>query len=158
MLRIACSAVLLVSMAGAGVAQASSSPEKELNVEKPVQVQLDKINRELRDGKTYAEIDLDERSRAQQALLRISNTVERYPDLNAMPQSERVALFNDQEVVNTILTKGREDSRVVCRREKVVGSNMPINQCMTVAERERRRNSDQSKFSQVIRSPSRPNN
>lgn len=111
MLRIACSAVLPASMAG--VAKASNAPEKELNVEKPVQLQLEKINRELRDGKTYAELDLDERSKAQQALLQISNTAQRYPELNTMPQSERVASFNDQETVDTILAKGREDSRVV---------------------------------------------
>ncbi|MBS9727203.1 hypothetical protein, partial [Stutzerimonas stutzeri] len=45
------------------------------------------------------------------------------------------AVFIAQEVHNTILTRARADSRMVCRRERSTGSNMPQSVCMTVAQR-----------------------
>ncbi|MEL5920715.1 hypothetical protein AAGG60_21830, partial [Stenotrophomonas maltophilia] len=44
---------------------------------------------------------------------------------------------NDQQVVNTGLTQAREDSRLICQREKPIGSNRTTTQCRTVAERAR---------------------
>lgn len=63
--------------------------------------------------------------------------------IQSMSQERRVAVFNDQELVNGLLTRAREDSRLVCRREKTVGSNLPVSVCHTVAER--RRQSDDSR-------------
>ena len=52
--------------------------------------------------------------------------------LNAQQKAD---VFNDQERINTLLTKALEDSRLVCRRERKVGSHRMITECMTVAER-----------------------
>jgi len=41
-----------------------------------------------------------------------------------------------KELVNTLLAKARADSRLVCRREKLTGSNRAQTVCMTVAERD----------------------
>ena len=51
--------------------------------------------------------------------------------------AERVvaALINDQEVINPIMTRAHPDSRMVCRRERTTGSNMPQSVCLTVAQR-----------------------
>jgi hypothetical protein len=38
---------------------------------------------------------------------------------------DRTEIFNDQEVINTIMTRAHADSRMVCRRERTTGSNMP---------------------------------
>src|SRR3546814_17151074 len=62
---------------------------------------------------------------------------------DALPISSRLnemqkrRVFNDQELINNILTSADEDSRLVCRREKKTGTHMASNQCMTVAARQR---------------------
>lgn len=51
-------------------------------------------------------------------------------DLNL---SERTDAFNALEWINATVT-GNEDERLVCRREKPVGSNMAVRVCKTVAQ------------------------
>lgn len=59
-----------------------------------------------------------------------------------LPSDDRVELFNHQEQINTILTGARADSRMVCTRTQVTGSHRKQQVCMTVADRERRRERD----------------
>lgn len=88
---------------------------------------------------TYAEISQEDRRNVQAALSRMEAATQGTADIAAMDGGEKTRLFNDQEIVNTILTKARADSRVVCKREKTVGSHRAVNQCLTVAERRRLR-------------------
>src|SRR3546814_19983702 len=55
----------------------------------------------------------------------------------SLNERRKLRVFNDQELINNILTSADEDSRLVCRREKKTGTHMASNQCMTVAERQR---------------------
>lgn len=65
-------------------------------------------------------------------------TLERYSGQATLPAQARTEVFNDQQVVNTVLTQVGEDNRLICRREKATGSNFASPQCMmTVAKRER---------------------
>jgi hypothetical protein len=57
--------------------------------------------------------------------------------IEQLPINSRNALFNDQERLRVLLGQAEEDSRLVCRRERVLGSNMPRNVCMTMGERRR---------------------
>lgn len=49
----------------------------------------------------------------------------------------RGEVFNDQERINTLLTRAHEDSRQICQHTRSTGSNMPKSRCLTVAERRR---------------------
>ena len=57
--------------------------------------------------------------------------------MSELPERTRLEVFNEQELVNTLLTEAREDSRQVCTREKKVGSHRTTTMCKTVAERRR---------------------
>ena len=57
----------------------------------------------------------------------------------SLPDKDKIEVFNDQDLINTLLTQAREDSRLVCRRERPVGSNRPQNICITVAARRQAR-------------------
>lgn len=126
-----------------------AAPKAELFPEgKPLAEQIQRIDTELNDGKTYSEIKAEDRTRVREALGRMRATLDRYPGQPALPAQARTEVFNDQQVVNTVLTRAREDSRLICRREKATGSNFATTQCMTVAQRERikadaQRNMDQ---------------
>ncbi|HEY0335436.1 MAG TPA: hypothetical protein VGC74_17330 [Stenotrophomonas sp.] len=100
--------------------------------------QLQTINTQMNDGETFAEISPEDRSRVREALGRITGALEKANGHPLTPEAETQA-FNDQEIVNTLLTQAKDDSRVVCERERQMGSNRITSKCMTVAERRRLR-------------------
>lgn len=100
------------------------------------------IEKGLADGKTYAEISSADRSKVRETLDRMAAVLNgESPD--ALTADRKVALYNDQEVVNTILTRAAADSTQVCTREAATGSHRKVTTCATVAERARRRQQDQ---------------
>ncbi|WP_416056685.1 hypothetical protein [Stenotrophomonas maltophilia] len=106
---------------------------------KPLVPQIEAIEKQLGDGETYSELGAQERTRVREVLARLRGVGEKYADGVSMPESVRTQMFNDQEIVNTVLTQAREDSRLICRREKTTGTNRATTQCATVAERARQR-------------------
>jgi hypothetical protein len=50
-----------------------------------------------------------------------------------MKEDQKIALFNAQETVNSILTL-RDRDRVICKKEAPVGSHSPITSCHTYAQ------------------------
>ncbi|WP_440138127.1 hypothetical protein [Stenotrophomonas maltophilia] len=136
-------AVLVSALALAAGSAAAKSTEEVFLPGKPLLQQVERIEIELNDGETYSELRLQERGKVRESLVRIRSAAEQYPTKDAMPESVRTEVFNDQQVVNTVLTQAREDSRLICRREKQIGSNRSTTQCMTVAERARQKDKAQ---------------
>jgi hypothetical protein len=99
----------------------------------PVAEQLQRVELALK-GESYSEISQEDRDRAQAALARIRSRMEGLERVDQLHPDARTAIYNDQELVNTILTRAHADSRMVCRRERTTGSNRPQQVCMTVAQ------------------------
>lgn len=127
----------LVLCAVAGLSHAKEAPVK-LDVEVPISEQIQRVEAALR-SEDYSEISLEDRSRVQQSLSRIKIKLGDNGSVSGLGGADRTQIFNDQEVVNTIMTRGKEDSRMICRRERSTGSNMPQSVCMTVAQRRQAR-------------------
>jgi len=125
-------------LAGSAVAASKNPPLDLHNAPDVVAKQLHQINQHMNDGETYAEISPENRSRVREALGRIQGAIEKANGQPLTPEAENQA-FNDQEIVNTLLTQAKEDSRLVCERERQMGSNRVTSRCMTVAERARLR-------------------
>jgi hypothetical protein len=134
-----------------GTAAAGPKNKEIFEPGKPMAEQITKIEADLGDGETYSEITVDQRSQVREALGRMRGMLERSGSEGALSAANRTELFNDQQVVNGVLTRAREDSRLICKRERIVGSNMPQTQCMTVAQRERIKNSSQNNMHQAQR-------
>lgn len=132
---------LMVALLVSGLALAVSAHAREaaLQAGQPLLPQLDKIDKALNDGETYSELSPQDRGRLRETLVRLRRVGEEYRDGAPMPESVRNQVFNDQETVNVVLTQAREDSRLICRREKVTGSNRATTQCLTAAQRDRMR-------------------
>ncbi|TDB32886.1 hypothetical protein TEP_04000 [Stenotrophomonas sp. TEPEL] len=132
---------LLLAILATGLALAASAQGKEpvLQPGKPLLAQIEQIEKQLGDGETYSELSGADRSRVRETLSRLRGVGEQYANGVGMPESVQTQVFNDQEVVNVLLTQAREDSRLICRREKAIGSNRTTTQCSTVAERARQR-------------------
>lgn len=150
MKRMKLAVVASLLLLSAGVAQAAKKNDVFV-AGKPLAEQIQRIEVEMGDGKTYSELKLEDRSRVREALGRMRITLERFPDESRIPDVAKPDLFNDQQVVNTVLTQAREDSRLICRREKATGSNFAVTQCLTLAERERNKNDAQQRINRAQR-------
>ncbi|WP_028917914.1 hypothetical protein [Pseudoxanthomonas sp. J35] len=115
----------------------SFSPEKGLDLARSFDAQRTAILQALADGETYSEIGAEERRQVRASLDRIDALLNGVQDVNQLSERDKVEVFNEQERINTLLTRAREDSRLVCVREKKVGSHRATNNCQTVAERRR---------------------
>ena len=128
---------LLVVLAMFSVSSAYAGQEKSkmpLQEGVPFSEQRDRIRADLRGGETYAEITAEDRSAVLAALERIDQKLMNKTG-PVLSESDKLVVFNDQELVNSLLVRAREDSRLICRRERPVGSNRPQNICISVAQR-----------------------
>lgn len=126
---------ILLSLAASTTFAAAKKSAAALDLNASFMQQKEKIERELVDGETYVEISSGDRATVREALNRIAGKLDMAGSVESLTGQQKADVFNDQEKINTILTKASEDSRLVCRREKKVGSHREITECMTVAER-----------------------
>ena len=102
-----------------------------------------RIEAALADGKSYAEINTMQRKEVTGALNRIARLLDTAGSSDGLNKRQKIRIFNDQELINTILTSAAEDSQLICRRDKPVGSHFAQDVCETVAERRRLREASQ---------------
>lgn len=113
----------------------------QLDVQESVAQQLARVEGALHSER-YSEIGVEDKSKVNAAIARIRDNLGQHQTVEEANPAERMAIFNDQELINSILTRAHADSRMVCQRERLTGSNRHTNVCMTVAQRrEARENS-----------------
>ncbi len=137
-LRIA-ALTLALGLAATAHAKMDAKPDKnaplvQLDVKESAAEQLIRVERAL-GSEQYSEISLEDRSRVQAALNRIRLKLGDHEQVETVNPQARTDIYNDQELINTILSQAHADSRMVCRRERATGSNRPQQVCMTVAQR-----------------------
>lgn len=106
----------------------------------------------LNDGETYRDIDRKDREQVLVSLDRIEKFLAGVDDVRNIPVDDQLVLMNEQELVNTLLTKGRKDSMQVCTRRGTAGTHFKKVQCETVAERRARQEDDQQRLQSLLRS------
>ncbi|HFK2921968.1 hypothetical protein [Stenotrophomonas beteli] len=126
---------LMLSLGLAATVQAKAQKEAvRMDATTPVSEQIRRVETAI-GSEDYSEIGLEDKSRVQQALNRIKVKMNGREKVDELAAQERTDIFNEQEIVNTIMSRAQADSRMVCRRERLTGSNMPQSVCMTVAQR-----------------------
>lgn len=104
---------------------------------KPFAEQAETIRIELASSDKYREITDEDRALVTSTLDRMGTRIEEAGGVDRLAPQAMVDVFNDQEKVNAILTRAREDSRMVCKRVKRTGSNFTSNYCRTIAQQRR---------------------
>lgn len=122
-------AILAFAVLGSAVA---AGPPIDLEANAGVE-QFDRIRSAL-DTEQYAEINANDRRTVLDLLGRMERQLGD-AGMAALTEDQRLRLFNLQEQANVILTNAAEDSRLVCRRERKVGTRLATTECMTVAQR-----------------------
>jgi hypothetical protein len=91
------------------------------------------VRREMDRGGKYEFVPPDERAKIDKSFAEMTALFDQYGTVSAMNQDTKVKLFNDQEVVNSILTK-RDRDRVICQNKAPIGSHIPQTSCHTYAQ------------------------
>lgn len=131
--------MLLAALLFAGPALADDRTSLDVAGAGTFSEQRAEVLADLADGETYAELSTQDREKVISTLSRMERMLGDHESAQALHPDDRVALINEQETVNNILTQAHRDSRMVCTRERPVGTRMPTNVCRTVAERRRLR-------------------
>lgn len=131
------SAAALCLALGLGAARADDA--KLAVADGDFQAQKSQIIQQLNDGKTYAEISAADRAEVLQALDRMEQLLAGR-SASELSESQRISLFNNQELVNVLLTRAERDSQVVCTRGRTVGTHFRATRCESLAERRQRHN------------------
>ncbi|NND44718.1 MAG: hypothetical protein HKN58_05305 [Xanthomonadales bacterium] len=114
------------------------------------------ILEDIDSGVIYSEISHKDANTVRDALKRISTALATVDNPRELDQEKLVVLYNDQNLVNTILTMAENDSRQVCRRRGRLGTNFKTTTCETVAERRQRQEADRLAIDKILKSDIRP--
>ena len=98
----------------------------------------DDVRKEMEPGGRYEYVKPKERDTIERALAEMQGLFEATGGVDKMKQDDKVKLFNDQEIVNSILTR-RDRDRVVCEDKPKLGSHVRTTNCHTVAQEEEAR-------------------
>ena len=138
--RCAWQLVLLAVVAASAAGAKENYHEKMINAdtkEKFVEVATD-VRNEMEGGGRYEYVKPDERRTIDQKFAEMEALFNESGSVQGMKQDTKIKLFNDQEVVNSILTH-RDRDRVICKNEAPVGSHIPVTTCHTYGQEEEAR-------------------
>ena len=103
-------------------------------------VKFDAVAAEVRSqmvkGGRFSFVTKDEFAKVNSNLDAMDGLFAKYGDVDKMHGDIKVALFNHQEVVNSILLK-RDNDRLICSRMAPTGSHIPITKCRTYGDIQR---------------------
>ena len=108
----------------------------------------DHVRKQMTQGGRFEYVTESERRSIEQALARIEQIFANAPTVDQLNKTDQVALFNQQETINAIL-KQRDSDRLICKREKKLGSNLGQTSCVTYGERERTRRESQNELNRI---------
>jgi hypothetical protein len=125
---------LLGCLTFAAHAEPTTEADVTLTADAPAAQQLTNVENALR-SEGYSEMSAENRTRVQAAVSRIRLKLGSNERVDQLPPLQRTDVFNDQELINTLMSSAKEDSRIVCRSERPTGSNRSQRVCATVAQR-----------------------
>ena len=126
--------VLSIALSGAaGAGEPGGAKPLDANTPQTFQTSAASVRAEIRPGGLYAFVTSAEHARIDTALADIDKT---YAEAR-IDQDAKVRIFNDQELVNSILE--RRDERMICANEVATGSLVRVTKCATYAHEAGRR-------------------
>ena len=143
---------LLLTLVASATPARENYHEKALNADTRAKFAevADNVRKEMRPGGRYEFVKPDERKTVDQKLTEIEVLFGQNDSVQSMRQDTKVALFNAQEVVNSILTR-RDRDRVICKNEPPLGSHIPVTSCHTYGQEEEARRGTQQQLDEWTR-------
>ncbi len=135
---------ILLAVAGSSAlaAEVVKKPVDTADTPEKLQAVIDSVHAEMAQEKRYEFISPTQRSAVDTDFATMMALITKAGSVSALKEDDRVKLFNAQEHANGILTHS-DRNRLVCERRQKMGSNLPVNECSTVADIERNRANSQ---------------
>jgi hypothetical protein len=134
--------ILMVLIGSAWAGEVVKKPVDAADTPQKLQAAIDSIHAEMVQEGRYEFINPTQRHDVDNDFAIMMSLITNAGSVPAMKEAERVKLFNAQEHANGILTH-TDRNRLVCERRQKMGSNLPVNECSTVADIERNRANSQ---------------
>lgn len=133
-------AFALVLVAGAAVAIPGKDPVAyEGRAPADFTTQVAEIEAGMQDGGPYAGLEAGQQARVRKLLADMAGILADVDSVDRLSQPDMARLFNAQEEANAILTGRPVNERMVCKRERKLGSNLSHMNCQVIAESDQRR-------------------
>lgn len=118
------------------VAQAQQKPGPDLD---KIRTEQTKLLGEVKAKKRpYDELSTKEREELINQQTRVLEAIKDKDAFHALSEADQLVVFNDLESIKATLTKAK-DQRMVCRHERISGSNVTQKVCKTVAQMRKER-------------------
>ena len=88
------------------------------------------VRRQMDKGGKYEFVPADERTKIDKSFDEMTALFDQYGTVSSMNEDAKVKLFNNQEIVNSILTR-RDRDRVICTKKAPIGSHIQQTSCHT---------------------------
>jgi len=110
------------------------------------------IRSEMQTNGRFGKLSDKEREGVEGDLRQMSDLFDKTPELNAMSDGDKRALFNAQEAANATLLK-RDGDRLICVNEARSGTHFKSTTCRTVRDIERDREGSHDWMERLQQSP-----
>lgn len=114
------------------------------------------IEKDIRNGITYKEIQGKDLMLVRGSLEKMTDLLTGVEDVGRMSEADKIELINHQNLVNTVLTMAENDSRVVCQRRRSTGTNFKTTTCETIRARRKRQSRDRARIETMLKSGMAP--
>jgi len=139
---------ILVFVFAAGTLQAKETTTK-LTAMESFEEQRSEILEGLKKGGVYSNVSKHNEKLVKDALGRMSATLEGVQEIDQLTTDSKAMLFNDQELVNTVLTMADQDNQRPCTRRHRVGSHFKVTECETIEQRRERQERDRQNLERL---------
>ncbi len=134
-LRIAFAVAVCVCLGGmAGAKENYRENSVKADTKEAFDQIADTVRNGMTDGGKYEYVKPQEKATIEKKLDEMDKIFDAGGgSVSTMKEEQKIALFNAQETVNSILTL-RDRDRVICKKEAPVGSHIPVTSCHTYAQ------------------------
>ncbi|MEO8778762.1 MAG: hypothetical protein ABI389_08820 [Rhodanobacter sp.] len=101
------------------------------------------VHQQMQPGGRYEFVNHADREKVDASFADMQSLFDKYGTVAQMDQPVKVQLFNDQEVVNAVLTHN-DDKRLICESVSPIGSHIPRTTCRTYREVEQEHHNAQN--------------
>lgn len=102
-------------------------------------------------GERFAEMDAQGRQNVMDAFDRLQALLGPAGTIAGLSPEAKVLAFNEQSLINELLTQAARDSRITCKRQRAVNSRIKSSECHTVAAWTRKREEARDSLDDVRR-------
>ncbi len=100
----------------------------DISTPQTFELQAAQVDADIRNGGAYGFLSAQDRARVQEEITAMRALFQRYGNIETMDGARRVELYNAQETVNRILTRGQAGS-TRCAWTQQTGSHVPRTLC-----------------------------